>query len=235
MNEDTKDKPLNEAAPIPKDQKAFDTMMEKNPLFKTAFDLRCEGHNNAYIAGKIGRSITTLRNWWHMASLPARHKFSPNKPAEKPSLEKAENRVAEGEDPEEVLDSLTTAAAAELKEQAQQQEDLTLAAIAESQATAADKYQHYIAAAGIKLLRDSMQTLKGPRTVRELSELDQLIRRNLGLNAKTGGGNGGRMQIDISILNNGLADKGKGTLASLKKDTIDADVVHEKVKKTKKR
>ena len=41
-----------------------------------------------------------------------------------------------------------------------------------------------------------------------MSELDQLIRRNLGLNSKTGGG-GGKMQIDISILNNSTNKNGK--------------------------
>ncbi len=71
---------------------------------------------------------------------------------------------------------------------ASKQEDVTLNEIAEAQNSPADKYQHYIAAAGIKLLRDSMKTLRGPKTIREMSELDQLIRRNLGLNAKTGGG-----------------------------------------------
>ena len=64
-----------------------------------------------------------------------------------------------------------------------------------------------------------MRNIKGPKTVRELSELDQLVRRNLGLNAKTGGG-GSRMQIDISILNNSKADKGDGSLDKLKDKTI---------------
>ena len=64
-----------------------------------------------------------------------------------------------------------------------------------------------------------MVSIKGPKTVREMSELDQLIRRNLGLNAKTGGG-GSRMQIDISILNNSKADKGDGSLDKMKGKTI---------------
>jgi hypothetical protein len=54
--------------------------------------------------------------------------------------------------------------------------------------------------------------------VRELSELDQLIRRNLGLNSKTGGGGASKMQIDISILNNKKADRGNGTVIDLKTD-----------------
>ena len=72
-------------------------------------------------------------------------------------------------------------------------------------------------------MRDSIINIKGPKTVREMSELDQLIRRNLGLNAKTGGG-ASRMQIDISILNNSKADKGGGSLDKMKgKTVIDVD------------
>lgn len=97
------------------------------------------------------------------------------------------------------------------KNNASLDEEKEILEIAESQSTPADKYQHYIAAAGIKLLRDSMKNLRGPKTVRELSELDQLIRRNLGLNSKSSGGTS-KMHIDISILNNSAADKGDGAV-----------------------
>ena len=59
-------------------------------------------------------------------------------------------------------------------------------------------------------MRDGVKNLRPPKTVRELSELDQLVRRNLGLNSKTGGT--GKMQIDISILNNTKADRGNGAV-----------------------
>ncbi len=88
--------------------------------------------------------------------------------------------------------------------------------IAERQSNPADKYQHYAAATGIKLMRDSVKNLRPAKTVRELSELDQFIRRNLGLNAKNGGST---MQIDISILNNTKADRGGGAV----KPIIDLD------------
>ena len=94
--------------------------------------------------------------------------------------------------------------------------------IAESQSSPAEKYQSYISAAGIKLLRDSIKNLRGPKTVRELSELDQLIRRNLGLNAKTAGGSG-RVQIDLTILNNTKADRGKGAVNIKEGEIIDAE------------
>ena len=98
--------------------------------------------------------------------------------------------------------------------------------VAAAQSSPAEKYQCYIAAAGIKLLRDSIKNLRGPKTVKELSELDQLIRRNMGLNAKTAGG-GGKLQIDISILNNAKADRGKGAVKINPKKVIEVSPIDE--------
>ena len=67
-----------------------------------------------------------------------------------------------------------------------------------------------------------MDNLRGPKTIRELDQLDQIIRRNLGLNDKKGGGVG-KMQIDISILNNARADKGKGAVNINQDDIIDVE------------
>ena len=76
------------------------------------------------------------------------------------------------------------------------------------------------------MLRDSIKNLRGPKTVKELSELDQLIRRNMGLNAKTAGG-GGKLQIDISILNNAKADRGKGAVKINPKKVIEVSPIDE--------
>lgn len=91
---------------------------------------------------------------------------------------------------------------------ARDEEQQALLEVAENQASPSDKYQAYVAASAIKMLRDNMMNVRGPRTVRELSELDQLIRRNLGLNPKGGGSSGGGLSIDISILNNAKAATG---------------------------
>lgn len=91
---------------------------------------------------------------------------------------------------------------------ARHEEQEALIEIAESQSSPSDKYQAYVAASAIKMLRDNLMNVRGPRTVRELSELDQLIRRNLGLNPKGGSSNGGGLSIDISILNNAKAANG---------------------------
>jgi len=91
---------------------------------------------------------------------------------------------------------------------ARDEEQQALLEVAENQSSPSDKYQAYVAASAIKMLRDNLMNVRGPRTVRELSELDQLIRRNLGLNPKGGSSNGGGLSIDISILNNAKAANG---------------------------
>ncbi len=174
--------------------------------------MNAEGMTNAAIGRRLGVHQGTVRRWFRKLGLPPKKAgFKlPDKGADKDKLK---------EDLEVHLEEMTQEAATEAKLTASREEDKILAEIAESQNSPADKYQHYVAAAGIKLLRDGMRSIKGPKTVREMSELDQLIRRNLGLNAKTGGG-GSRMQIDISILNNSKADKGEGSLDKMKGKTI---------------
>ena len=185
-------------------------------IVQEALRLNAEGMTNAAIGRRLGVHQGTVRRWFKKLGLPPKKAGVklPNKEADKDTLK---------EDLEVHLSEMTREAATEAKLAASKEEDKILAEIAESQNSPADKYQHYVAAAGIKLLRDSMINIKGPKTVREMSELDQLIRRNLGLNAKTGGG-ASRMQIDISILNNSNADKGEGSLDKMKgKTVIDVD------------
>jgi len=183
-----------------------------NEIVQEALRMNAEGMTNAAIGRRLGVHQGTVRRWFRKLGLPPKKAgFKlPDKGADKDKLK---------EDLEVHLEEMTQEAATEAKLTASREEDKILAEIAESQNSPADKYQHYVAAAGIKLLRDGMRSIKGPKTVREMSELDQLIRRNLGLNAKTGGG-GSRMQIDISILNNSKADKGDGSLDKMKGKTI---------------
>lgn len=212
----------------PEDKSKYDEQLRVNPRLKPALKLLQKGHANTSIAKELGVHPVTVRSWFRKATLPAR-RYAPHIEADRKAAEDAEKRVMEGEDAEDILESYSNSAAAELRRNASEREDEIMAEVAAAQQTPADKYQHYIAAAGIKLLRDSIKNLKAPRTVRELSELDQLIRRNLGLNAKNTGGQS-RMAIDISILNNGIADKGKGSLSSMKKDVVEAEVIDEEKK-----
>lgn len=121
------------------------------------------------------------------------------------------------------LEESTTAVVADAKLAARDQEQQSLLEVAENQSSPADKYQAYVAASAIKMLRDNLANVRGPRTVRELSELDQLIRRNLGLNPKGGSGGSGSLTIDVSILNNSKATNGGSTSVVIDAEEADDD------------
>lgn len=153
-----------------------------------ARDLFLSGVNKTRIAEEIGVSRTAVVRW--VGDLPA-----PDKNAEQVDVF------------EHNLFSVTEETVSDARIAAREEEDQNLLEVAENQSTPADKYQAYVAASAMKILRDNLLNIRGPRTVRELSELDQLIRRNLGLNAKSGGGSSS-LTIDISVLNNSKAATG---------------------------
>jgi len=187
----------------------------KQEIQERAVELYNLDWKTSSIAKELGVHAGTVRRWFKKRGIPAR-KNGLVMPVKTEDLDKTEKPVDELADKiEQNLENMTDEAVLRAKHDARLEEDETMMEIAENQSSPADKYQHYVAAAGIKLLRDSMNNLKGPKNVRELSELDQLIRRNLGLNAKTGGGASSKMQIDISILNNKKADRGNGTVIDI--------------------
>jgi len=195
---------------------------KKSKLLKHALEMYEQQYKLVTIAKELGINVSTLRRWLRDAG--AKPKKDPH--ANNPSLEEEEEEV-ENKDPlqatlDDNLEGKTDEAIREAKLEARIEEDKNLMDIAQSQSSPADKYQSYMAASAIKLLRDSIKNLRGPRTVKELSELDQLIRRNLGLNAKTAGGSG-KLQIDISILNNAKADRGDGAVKVNKNNIIDVE------------
>jgi hypothetical protein len=176
------------------------------------------------IARELGVHAGTVRRWFKRIGLPPRRRAGTPLPKQVQDLvQYVDDTDEDSEDLKDNLDNYTGDAIRLAKQEARTVEDEQMMEIAESQSSPADKYQHYIAAAGIKLLRDSMKNLKGPKSVRELSELDQLIRRNLGLNSKSGGG-ASSMRIDISILNNSKTDRGNGTISKMKPEIIDVEV-----------
>jgi len=187
----------------------------KQEIQERAVELYNLDWKTSSIAKELGVHAGTVRRWFKKRGIPAR-KNGLVMPIKTEDLDETEKPVDELADKiEQNLENMTDEAVLRAKHDARLEEDETMMEIAENQSSPADKYQHYVAAAGIKLLRDSMNNLKGPKNVRELSELDQLIRRNLGLNAKTGGGASSKMQIDISILNNKRADRGNGTVIDI--------------------
>jgi len=153
-----------------------------------AKQLFAEGWKKVRIAEELGVSFDTICRW--LANVSA--------PTDGPEREPFEKN----------LEDVTSSVVTDSRLNARDEEQQTLLEVAENQASPSDKYQAYVAASAIKMLRDNLMNVRGPRTVRELSELDQLIRRNLGLNPKGGSGSGGGLSIDISILNNAKAANG---------------------------
>jgi transcriptional regulator with XRE-family HTH domain len=154
---------------------------------KRAFELWAGGLSKARVAVEIGVSEASVNNWLRGMTRP--------EPEPEPDLT------------QQALELETSQAVADERMMARDEEEQNLMELAEAHDKPADKYQAYVAASAIRLLRDSMKLIRGPRTVREFSELDQLIRRNLGLNPK-GGAGGSTLNIDISILNNTKASHG---------------------------
>jgi hypothetical protein len=191
----------------------------ENLVLERALEMYAKDYKIKTIAKELNVHAGTIRRWFKKAGIPAK-KNGFARPKQKPVADVYTDQLAV--DLENNLEDYTEDTIRLAKHDARIAEDSALMEIAEAQSTPADKYQHYIAAAGIKLLRDSMKNLRGPKTVRELSELDQMIRRNLGLNSKGVGGNS-KMHIDISILNNSKADRGNGSVSQMKPTIIDVE------------
>lgn len=192
---------------------------KKSQLLQRAIELYNQDYKLNAISRELDIHSSTLRRWFRKEGIEAKtnpHGSNPREDDPDP-LKTAVDKN---------LEDITAESIKVASHDARLAEDKTMMDIAEAQSSPADKYQSYVAAAGIKLLRDSMKNLRGPRTVKELSELDQLIRRNLGLNSRTGGGQS-KMQIDISILNDTKADRGKGALKVKPKKVIEVEAIEE--------
>ena len=188
---------------------------KKSELLGRAIELYNQDYKLTSISKELDIHPSTLRRWLRAEGIDPKtnpHGSNP-RPEDADPLQTAV---------EKNLENATQETIKVAKHDARKKEDEVMLEIAEAQTTPADKYQSYVAAAGIKLLRDSMKNLRGPSTVKELSELAQLIRRNLGLNARTGGGSS-KMQIDISILNDAKADRGNGAVKVTPKKIIEVE------------
>ena len=184
----------------------------KQKIIDRAVDMYHTDWKTAAIAKELGVHAGTVRRWFKKRGIPSRKNTSD-------VGEEIPEPPPANEDTDEVdTERLTKEASILAKHDARIKEEQEILEIAESQASPADKYQNYIAMAAIRLARDNMKNISGPRNIKELSGLDQLIRRNLGLNAKSSGGASHKMQIDISILNNRKADIGKGTIIDIEAD-----------------
>ena len=183
-----------------------------------ALQLYKQDYKLSTIADELGISTSTLRRWLRKAGFgPKQDSYSSNPDSEEV---KSADPIQEALDDD--LNKKTKEAINIAKRDARTAEEKSILEISEAQTSPAEKYQTYVAAAGMRLLRDSMSNLRPPKTIRELDQLDQIVRRNLGLNNKGGGGTG-KMQIDISILNNARADKGRGAIKVNQDNIVDVE------------
>jgi len=192
-----------------KTQKVREENIRKQQVIAEAhqrcYDLFDSGWRQARIAEELGVGQHTICRWLKLAG----------KKAPKPEPEPVSEPFQKN------LESVIAETVSDTRMAARDEEQQTLLEVAENQSSPADKYQAYVASSAIKMLRDNMMNVRGPRTVRELSELDQLIRRNLGLNPKGSGANGGGLSIDISILNNAKAANG-GASVVIEAEEVDS-------------
>jgi len=186
--------------PVSKAQKLREQATAKRrkdaEIKQRCFDLYESGWRQVRISEELGVSVHCISRWLRDANKVVK------KNADKGDPEPAPEPFQKN------LEAVTASVVEDSRLSARDEEQQTLLEVAENQASPSDKYQAYVAASAIKMLRDNMMNVRGPRTVRELSELDQLIRRNLGLNPKGGSSSGGSLSIDISILNNAKAATG---------------------------
>tara|TARA_R100001443_G_scaffold54255_6_gene65764 strand:- start:15950 stop:16549 length:600 start_codon:yes stop_codon:yes gene_type:complete len=194
---------------------------KKEELLQRAIALYKQDYKLVSISRELDVHTSTLRRWLRNAGYGA--KKNPH----------GANPVTEEKKEDDPLqDALVEKLDEAVKEETQLEahdarvaEDKDLLDVAQAQASPGEKYQSYVAATAVKLMRDSVKNLRGPRTIKELSELDQIIRRNLGLDNR---GGSGKVQIDISILNNTKADKGKGAVDIDSKKVIDVEPLEDK-------
>jgi transposase-like protein len=209
-------------------QRAVGSALQRN----RAVEMLNSGVKRARIAEQMGVTPATITRWLKEAGI------APLKPVARFGAEGDEPEFSEFEptyeepDPEpvnefqEVLMEEAEESLGDALVTARDEEEKGIIVAAENQAAPSDKYQAYVAANAIRLLRDSLPHIRGPRTVKELSELDQIIRRSLGLSAQgnTGKGSGSTLKIDISILNNTKADL-SGT--AVPQRTYEAEILDE--------
>jgi hypothetical protein len=201
-------------------------------LRNKAVDMLNKGFLRARIAEQMNVTPATVTRWLKEAGIaPLKRgrgadKIDPANPTEPEFIDFLPQDEPEPDEFQQHLAEITDSTLQDPLSEARDEEERSILEIADSQSTPADKYQAFIAANAIRMFRDSMPHIRGPRTVKEMSELDQLIRRNLGLNPRGGSGGAGSVQIDISILNNTKADVG-GSALPARNVTLDAEILND--------
>jgi transposase-like protein len=169
------------------------------------------GHATPDIARAIGVNPSTVRRWVRAKGVKYGSALSVAPPPE--SLEEIKNPSKPAPTQTQVLDSAMNTPTQRLLNAEQ-----IMAAIGEAlerPGDAANRYQAVMVALGLNMLKTSAAMPPAVKTIKDLATLNDIIRTNLGLNAK--GGSGG-----LSINLNVLTKEGKGKTADV---VVEAETV----------
>jgi hypothetical protein len=200
--------------------------LQKEQLKQRAIDLYNKDVPQPKILQELQISESTLRRWLRGVGVPPKvNRHAPNIKVGEPL-------------PDPVGDALAINLTGTLsdsikldKAKNREIEDIAILEHAAAQTSPAEKYQSYIAAGAVKLMRDSLKLVKPAKTIRELDQLDQIIRRSFGLDARSGGGRG-KISIDVAILTNSKAALNDGAVKMDKVKTHVFDIKAAKRKST---
>ncbi len=173
--------------------------LQKDQLRQRAIDLHNQDIPQPRIMQELQISKSTLRRWLRELGVPPKEsRYHTNTKLGEPKVDPVEEVLATN------LTGVLSDSIRLEKTNERQAEDLAILEHAAAQTSPAEKYQSYIAAGAVKLMRDSLKLVKPAKNIRELDQLDQIIRRSFGLDARSGGGRG-KISIDVSILTNSKA------------------------------
>lgn len=171
-----------------------------------ALELLAKGHSCPKIARVLNIDPTTVRRWSYQAGVRQGQDLSG--PVSSPEeLYSQSVPQPEAPDPFAVLENTTG-------ERLMNAEDVTAAiqAAIEKPGDAAAKYQAAMVGLGLRMLKDVAHFPPQVKSVKDLSILNDVMRKSLGLNDKVGG----RLAINLNVLTK--ASKGQ---------TVEAQIVNE--------
>lgn len=179
---------------------------------KRALVLYAQGHSTPEIGKAIGVNPSTVRRWCRAAGVGYGSALS-DAPAPK-NPDEILNPVAEKDETSELLDGLMEQSPAQRLMNA----DQIVAAIGEAlekPGNAAARYQAVMSALGLNILKTTAMMPPAVKTMRDLATLNEIIRSNLGLNNRSGGG--GSLAINLNVL----------TRAGTAGVTVDAETIED--------
>lgn len=200
--------------------------LQKDQLRQRAIDMHNQDIPQPRIIQELQISKSTLRRWLRDLGVPPKEsRYHTNTKMGEPKVDPVEEVLATN-----LLGVLGDSIRLD-KTNERQAEDLAILEHAAAQTSPAEKYQSYIAAGAVKLMRDSLKLVKPAKNIRELDQLDQIIRRSFGLDARSGGGRG-KISIDVSILTNSKAALHEGAVGVgiVPTHTIDVKTLRQKKK-----